>query len=159
LHYWNTKTTIFPHSHHPRCGFLGKLQNFMPIRYPRFFVKMIMQRFAVLAVVALVYDSLLGAVANPIVHSRNPWHNDKHWIDTWATMPQLTEPANLPPAPFVSQFQPTPITPRLTFLLNHRIKQDSSLKTQQSDKQSTSQSEHLKSALASRMHSESLTYP
>jgi hypothetical protein len=25
-----------------------------------------------------------------------------HWIDTWATMPQLTEPGNLPPAPFVS---------------------------------------------------------
>lgn len=24
-----------------------------------------------------------------------------HWIDAWATMPQLTEPANLPPAPFV----------------------------------------------------------
>lgn len=23
-----------------------------------------------------------------------------HWIDAWATMPQLTEPANLPPAPF-----------------------------------------------------------
>ncbi|KAK7188896.1 hypothetical protein PSPO01_05005 [Paraphaeosphaeria sporulosa] len=23
-----------------------------------------------------------------------------HWIDTWASMPQLTEPANLPPAPF-----------------------------------------------------------
>ncbi len=25
-----------------------------------------------------------------------------HWVDTWATMPQLTEPANLPPAPYVS---------------------------------------------------------
>ncbi|KAF9737336.1 hypothetical protein PMIN04_001275 [Paraphaeosphaeria minitans] len=23
-----------------------------------------------------------------------------HWVDTWASMPQLTEPANLPPAPF-----------------------------------------------------------
>ena len=26
---------------------------------------------------------------------------DGHWVDTWVSMPQLTEPANLPPAPFV----------------------------------------------------------
>ena len=26
---------------------------------------------------------------------------DGHWIDTWVSMPQLTEPANLPPAPYV----------------------------------------------------------
>ncbi|KAI9055227.1 hypothetical protein LZ554_000191 [Drepanopeziza brunnea f. sp. 'monogermtubi'] len=25
---------------------------------------------------------------------------DKRWVDTWVSMPQLTEPANLPPAPF-----------------------------------------------------------
>lgn len=24
-----------------------------------------------------------------------------HWVDIWATMPQLTEPGNLPPAPYV----------------------------------------------------------
>lgn len=24
-----------------------------------------------------------------------------HWVDTWTAMPQLTEPANLPPPPFV----------------------------------------------------------
>ncbi len=24
----------------------------------------------------------------------------EHWVDTWVSMPQLTEPANLPPAPF-----------------------------------------------------------
>ncbi|CAI6337078.1 unnamed protein product [Periconia digitata] len=29
-----------------------------------------------------------------------PNPSNGHWIDTWATMPQLTEPANLPPAPF-----------------------------------------------------------
>lgn len=28
-----------------------------------------------------------------------------HWIDAWASMPQLTEPANLPPAPFVCVLQ------------------------------------------------------
>jgi hypothetical protein len=27
---------------------------------------------------------------------------DGHWVDTWASMPQLTEPTNLPPAPYVS---------------------------------------------------------
>jgi lysophospholipase L1-like esterase len=26
----------------------------------------------------------------------------KHWLSSWATMPQLTEPANLPPAPFTA---------------------------------------------------------
>jgi lysophospholipase L1-like esterase len=25
---------------------------------------------------------------------------DRHWVDSWASMPQLTEPGNLPPAPF-----------------------------------------------------------
>ncbi|KAF1847674.1 SGNH hydrolase [Cucurbitaria berberidis CBS 394.84] len=29
-----------------------------------------------------------------------PNPSNGHWIDAWATMPQLTEPANLPPAPF-----------------------------------------------------------
>lgn len=26
---------------------------------------------------------------------------DGHWIDIWTAMPQLTEPANLPPPPYV----------------------------------------------------------
>ena len=25
---------------------------------------------------------------------------DRHWINTWVSMPQLTEPGNMPPAPF-----------------------------------------------------------
>lgn len=29
----------------------------------------------------------------------NPRHG--HWVDTWVSMPQLVEPHNLPPAPFV----------------------------------------------------------
>ncbi|TID25128.1 SGNH hydrolase-type esterase domain-containing protein [Venturia nashicola] len=29
-----------------------------------------------------------------------PDPSNGHWIDTWATMPQLTEPVNLPPPPF-----------------------------------------------------------
>jgi hypothetical protein len=29
------------------------------------------------------------------------WTTKHHWVGTWASMPQLTEPANLPPAPYV----------------------------------------------------------
>ncbi|KAF2209470.1 hypothetical protein CERZMDRAFT_46997 [Cercospora zeae-maydis SCOH1-5] len=31
-------------------------------------------------------------------YAPNP--EDGHWVDTWVSMPQLTEPANLPPSPF-----------------------------------------------------------
>lgn len=53
---------------------------------------------------------LVGAVSvrGDAVESRNvdkrairPNPSNGHWIDAWASMPQLTEPANLPPAPFV----------------------------------------------------------
>ncbi|KAF2105913.1 SGNH hydrolase-type esterase domain-containing protein [Lophiotrema nucula] len=41
------------------------------------------------------------AVADGIVkRTIRPNPSNGRWIDTWATMPQLTEPANLPPAPF-----------------------------------------------------------
>jgi hypothetical protein len=33
-----------------------------------------------------------------------PNPSNGHWVDAWASMPQLTEPANLPPAPFVCQY-------------------------------------------------------
>ena len=39
--------------------------------------------------------------SNASIHRR---HDSKHWVDTWVSMPQLTEPANLPPPPFVSFF-------------------------------------------------------
>lgn len=29
-------------------------------------------------------------------------HEKRHWVGTWASMPQEVEPANLAPAPFVS---------------------------------------------------------
>ena len=51
--------------------------------------------------------TLLGAVAPAVSATNNlagrairPDPPNGHWIDTWASMPQLTEPANLPPAPF-----------------------------------------------------------
>lgn len=54
--------------------------------------------------------------------SQNVWaqrthkhrRDDSHWVDIWASMPQLTEPANLPPVPFVRP-------------LNQNIKQQVSL--------------------------------
>ena len=30
--------------------------------------------------------------------------NASHWVDTWTSMPQLVETANLPPSPFVRLF-------------------------------------------------------
>ncbi|GHI09605.1 SGNH hydrolase [Streptomyces cellostaticus] len=32
-----------------------------------------------------------------------PTEAGRHWVDTWTGMPQLTEPANLPPAPFTGE--------------------------------------------------------
>ncbi|OAL48161.1 SGNH hydrolase [Pyrenochaeta sp. DS3sAY3a] len=47
------------------------------------------------------------SVRGDAIESRNidkrairPNPSNGHWIDAWASMPQLTEPANLPPAPF-----------------------------------------------------------
>lgn len=30
---------------------------------------------------------------------------ENQWVDIWGTMPQLVEPANLPPAPYASIFR------------------------------------------------------
>jgi hypothetical protein len=63
---------------------------------------MIFTRLAVLlvGVVALVHgDAVDGEKVTRRAIRPNP--SNGHWIDAWASMPQLTEPANLPPAPFV----------------------------------------------------------
>jgi hypothetical protein len=63
---------------------------------------MILTRLAVLlvGVVALVHgDAVDGEKVTRRAIRPNP--SNGHWIDAWASMPQLTEPANLPPAPFV----------------------------------------------------------
>ncbi|KAJ4363386.1 hypothetical protein N0V83_009679 [Neocucurbitaria cava] len=62
---------------------------------------MIFSRLAVLLVGVAV--SVQGhAVDGKNVAKRviRPNPSNGHWIDAWASMPQLTEPANLPPAPF-----------------------------------------------------------
>jgi len=49
---------------------------------------------------------LVGAIASvhgDAIESKRairPSPSNGHWVDAWASMPQLTEPANLPPAPF-----------------------------------------------------------
>jgi lysophospholipase L1-like esterase len=53
--------------------------------------------FQVIAGVGVLLGTLLSVVARPdTVAMPTP----AHWMDTWVSMPQLTEPANLPPAPF-----------------------------------------------------------
>ncbi|KAI8227780.1 hypothetical protein K4K57_008263 [Colletotrichum sp. SAR 10_99] len=42
-------------------------------------------------------------IASPLTEaarSRYPTRDEKEWVTVWGTMPQLVEPANLPPAPF-----------------------------------------------------------
>ncbi|KAF1830904.1 SGNH hydrolase [Decorospora gaudefroyi] len=62
---------------------------------------MFLSRLAVLLVGAAV-----SVQANAVSRDYNtkpgirPSPPNGHWVDAWATMPQLTEPANLPPAPF-----------------------------------------------------------
>lgn len=34
------------------------------------------------------------------------WQHDNRWVDSWTSMPQLVEPANLPSPPFVSRLLP-----------------------------------------------------
>jgi hypothetical protein len=63
---------------------------------------MIFSRTAVLLVAAIAQvhgNAVEGAKVAKRATRPNP--SNGHWIDAWASMPQLTEPANLPPAPFV----------------------------------------------------------
>ena len=62
-----------------------------------------------LATVVLVSLSSVFLLANdvqakgppaPPGHPKPPQIPPGHWVDTWVSMPQLTEPANLPPPPF-----------------------------------------------------------
>ncbi|KAJ4311173.1 hypothetical protein N0V94_008083 [Neodidymelliopsis sp. IMI 364377] len=51
-----------------------------------------------------LFSLLAGAAVlvrgNAVDSTIRPNPSNGHWIDAWASMPQLTEPANLPPAPF-----------------------------------------------------------
>ena len=60
-----------------------------------------MARFNGLLLFVLLGLLGLGEVYGKNVHLHK--RDDKHWVDIWATMPQLTEIANLPPVPYVRQ--------------------------------------------------------
>jgi hypothetical protein len=63
---------------------------------------MILSRLAVLLVgVATFVHGKAHGSAHVAKRSIHPNPSNGHWVDAWASMPQLTEPANLPPAPFV----------------------------------------------------------
>jgi hypothetical protein len=52
----------------------------------------------------------LPAASSPIAAVRDleaRQTNGSHWVDTWTSMPQLVEQANLPPSPFVSLSSPS----------------------------------------------------
>jgi hypothetical protein len=49
------------------------------------------------AAAILLLSSAVNVNARPGVA-----RDEKRWVTIWGSMPQLTEPANLPPAPFVS---------------------------------------------------------
>jgi hypothetical protein len=62
----------------------------------------------------MLFTKILSALAGAVtlVHGQyntgkgiRPNPSNGHWVDAWASMPQLTEPANLPPAPFVRIYQ------------------------------------------------------
>ncbi|WP_329244600.1 SGNH/GDSL hydrolase family protein [Streptomyces sp. NBC_01478] len=53
------------------------------------------------ALVATTTTALSALVAtNPARAEGSSAHSVAHWVNTWTAMPQLTEPGNLPPAPF-----------------------------------------------------------
>ncbi|KAF2794389.1 SGNH hydrolase [Melanomma pulvis-pyrius CBS 109.77] len=60
-----------------------------------------LRSFVLLAAVASVFvlgdDVEIYSIGNRAIRPNPP---NGRWVDTWASMPQLTEPANLPPAPF-----------------------------------------------------------
>lgn len=68
---------------------------------------MLMSSFPSLYRAAAVGVLILSSVVDGFPHSlldRDNTHasHDLHWVDIWTSMPQLTEPANLPAPPFVS---------------------------------------------------------
>jgi lysophospholipase L1-like esterase len=57
----------------------------------------------VLALALVVTTSAVAALvlsAKPVNGRAETGTSSRHWVNTWTSMPQLTEPGNLPPAPF-----------------------------------------------------------
>ncbi|MBE3044947.1 hypothetical protein IMZ48_20795 [Candidatus Bathyarchaeota archaeon] len=58
-------------------------------------------RFLGAALKALALLALTTPAASAPSIQKRQNETDHHWVPTWTSMPQLVEPANLPPAPFV----------------------------------------------------------
>ncbi|MFI6651558.1 SGNH/GDSL hydrolase family protein [Streptomyces sp. NPDC050529] len=52
------------------------------------------------ALLAAVSPALGAADAPGADHAPGPKERNAHWVAAWTSMPQLTEPSNMPPAPF-----------------------------------------------------------
>jgi lysophospholipase L1-like esterase len=56
----------------------------------------------VLTAAVVVVSQAMGGASQAGTPAGNEPDHGAHWVDTWVSMPQLTEPANLPPAPFTT---------------------------------------------------------
>ncbi|KAI3027565.1 hypothetical protein CBS147347_4424 [Aspergillus niger] len=75
------------------------------------------------SILLLLLSLTLPILSTPLPSSQSESQSQSHWVDIWTAMPQLTEPANLPPAPFNS----TPsIFPNTTLRQTLRLTQPAS---------------------------------
>lgn len=58
-------------------------------------------RFLGAALKGLTLLALTTRAASAPSFQKRQNESDHHWVPTWTSMPQLVEPNNLPPAPFV----------------------------------------------------------
>lgn len=60
-----------------------------------------MRRNWLITLLALLAVVTASAPASGQQQVQQAQHVTRHWVNTWTSMPQLTEPGNMPPAPFV----------------------------------------------------------
>lgn len=53
--------------------------------------------------VTVASSAVVALVRSPQPTVAGPARSAPHWVDTWTSMPQLTEPGNMPPAPFTGE--------------------------------------------------------
>lgn len=58
---------------------------------------------ALFASLAAVSPALGAGETATTAHAPGPKERDAHWVAAWTSMPQLTEPSNMPPAPFTQE--------------------------------------------------------
>lgn len=52
---------------------------------------------------AVASSAVVALVGSPPSTGNDPARSARHWVNTWTSMPQLTEPGNMPPAPFTGE--------------------------------------------------------